>query len=113
MGSPIELRFHDGSTAMCDILIRADGIKLVVRKTMFQDAALEAQSQHRNADAAELCNMGELRFSSFFAYRMLRLIPTVRLSSISPQHRVFSSAMQVSVSVCAGQQLRVFTSYST
>jgi len=103
MGSLIKLRFHDGSTATCDILIRADGITSVVRKTMFQDTALKAQSQHRNADAAELHNTGELCFSGFFAYRTL--IPTARLSSISPQHRVFSSATQVSVSVCAGQQL--------
>jgi salicylate hydroxylase len=96
-GGPIELRFYDGSTATCDILVGADGIKSVVRKTMFQDAALEAESQHRNADAAELRNTGELRFSGVFAYRTL--IPAARLSSISPQHRVFSSATQVSVSV--------------
>jgi salicylate hydroxylase len=97
-GGPIELRFHDGSTATCDILLGADGIKSVVRKTMFQDAALEAESQCRNADAAELRNLSELRFSGDFVYRAL--IPVARLSSISPKHRVFSSTMQVSEGVC-------------
>ncbi len=85
---------------MCNILIGADGIKSVICKTMFQDAALEVESQHRNVDATELCNTGELRFSGVFTYRML--IPAARLSSISPQHRVFSSATMVSASVCAG-----------
>jgi salicylate hydroxylase len=97
-GGPIELRFHDGSTATCDILVGADGIKSVVRKRMFREAALEAESQHRNADAAELRNLSETRFSGVLSYRTL--IPAARLSSISPQHRVFSSATQVSVRVC-------------
>jgi salicylate hydroxylase len=97
-GGPIELRFHDGSTATCDILVGADGIKSVVRKRMFQEAALEAESQHRNADAAALRNLSETRFSGILSYRTL--IPAARLSSISPQHRVFSSATQVSVRVC-------------
>lgn len=93
--APIQLRFHDGSTATCDILVGADGVKSAVRKTMFYEAALGAESQHRNADAAELRNLCELRFSGVFAYRTL--IPASRLSSVNPQHRVFSSPMQVSL----------------
>jgi salicylate hydroxylase len=92
-GVPIQLRFHDGSTATCDILVGADGVKSVVRKTMFQDAASWAESQHRNADAVELRNLSELRFSGTLAYRTL--IPAARLSSIAPHHRVFSSPVQV------------------
>jgi salicylate hydroxylase len=97
-GGPIQLRFHDGSTAMCDILVGADGVKSVVRKTMFHEAALWAESQHRNADAAELRSLSEPRFSGVLSYRTL--IPAARLSSISPQHRVFSSPMQVSLTMC-------------
>ena len=111
-GAPIQLHFHDGSTATCDILIGADGVKSAVRKTMFHEAALWAESQHRNADAAELRNLSELRFSGVFAYRTL--IPASRLSSINPQHRVFSSPMQVSLwaFVHVGSiSLRVFTLY--
>jgi salicylate hydroxylase len=92
-GAPIMLHFQDGSTATCDILIGADGLKSAVRKTMFQDAAKLAESQHRNADAAELRNLSKPRFSGFFSYRTL--IPVARLSSISPQHRIFSSPVQV------------------
>ncbi|KAF8468094.1 salicylate hydroxylase [Russula ochroleuca] len=91
-GAPIMLHFQDGSTATCDILIGADGLKSAVRKTMFQDAATLAESQHQNADAAELRNLIKPRFSGFFCYRTL--IPAARLSSISPQHRAISSPVQ-------------------
>lgn len=96
-GAPIMLHFQDGSTATCDILIGADGLKSAVRKTMYQEAATSAESQHRNADAAELRGMSKPRFSGVFSYRTL--IPAERLSSISPQHRVFSSAIQVRFSL--------------
>ncbi|KAN0109198.1 salicylate hydroxylase [Russula decolorans] len=91
-GNAIMLRFQDGSTATCDILLGADGVKSAVRKTMFQEAASWAESQHRNADAAGLRNLSELHFSGFFCYRAL--IPAERLSSISPQHRALSSGVQ-------------------
>jgi salicylate hydroxylase len=97
-GDQIQLRFQDGSTATCDILIGADGMKSVIRKTMFQEAALWAELQHRNADAAELRSLSELRFSGVLCYRTL--IPAARLSSISPNHRVFSSPIQVSERRC-------------
>jgi salicylate hydroxylase len=96
-GAPIILHFQDGSTATCDILIGADGLKSVVRKTMYQEAATSAESEHRNADAAELRDLSMPRFSGVFSYRTL--IPAERLSSISPQHRVFSSAVQVRCSL--------------
>jgi len=96
-GAPIQLRFHDGSTATCDVLVGADGVKSVVRKTMFQDAALWAESQSRHADATELRNLNELRFSGVLSYRAL--IPAARLSSIAPHHRVFTSPVQVSMTV--------------
>jgi salicylate hydroxylase len=97
-GAPIQLRFHDGSTATCDVLVGADGVKSVVRKTMFQDAALSAELQNRNADAAELRSLSDLRFSGALSYRTL--IPAAKLSNISPQHRVFSSPVQVSKTGC-------------
>lgn len=93
-GAPIVLRFQDGSTTTCDILIGADGLKSAVRKTMFNEASLWAESQHRNADAAQLRSLSEPRFSGVLSYRAL--IPAAKLSSVSPQHRVLSSAVQVS-----------------
>ncbi|KAH9989922.1 FAD/NAD-P-binding domain-containing protein [Russula compacta] len=91
-GAPIQLRFQDGSTATCDILVGADGLKSAVRRTMYHEAAIRAESQHRNADALELRSLCELRFSGVLAYRTL--IPAAKLSSISPHHRVFSSPVQ-------------------
>jgi salicylate hydroxylase len=96
-GTPIVLNFKDGSTATCDILIGADGVKSVVRKTMLQEAATWAESYHRNSDAAELRNLCEPRFSGFFAYQTL--IPAATLSKISPQHRAFSTAVRVRFSL--------------
>lgn len=93
-GAPIMLRFQDGSTATCDVLIGADGLKSAVRETMFHEAAIRAESQQRNADSAQLRSLSKPRFSGVFSYRAL--IPGARLSSISPQHRVLSSAVQVS-----------------
>jgi salicylate hydroxylase len=93
-GAPIMLHFQDGSTATCDIIIGADGLKSTVRKTMFHEVAMWAESQHRNADAAQLRSLSSPRFSGVFSYRAL--IPGARLSNISPQHRLLSSAVQVS-----------------
>lgn len=96
-GDSIMLRFQDGSTATCDMLLGADGIKSAVRKTKLHEAASWATFQHRNADAAELRNLSEPRFSGVFVYRAL--IPSERLSSVSPQHRASSSAVQVCFSL--------------
>jgi len=93
----IMLRFRDGSTATCDILLGADGVKSAVRKTMLHEAATWAESEHRNIDATQLRSLSEPRFSGFFAYRAL--IPSARLSGISPQHKALSSAVQVSCSL--------------
>ena len=94
-GAPIILHFQDESTATCDILIGADGLKSAVRKTMFEEAVtwVESPSQHRNDNAAELRDLSNLRFSGVFSYRAH--IPAERLLNISPQHRVFSSPVQV------------------
>jgi salicylate hydroxylase len=103
-GAPIMLHFQDGSTATCDILIGADGLKSAVRRTMFEEAATWAESQHRNADAAELRQLSKPRFSGFLCYRTL--IPAERLSSISPQHRVLSSPVQVRCSLQPAHSIR-------
>ena len=109
-GAPIELLFQDGTTATCDVLIGADGVKSAVRKAMLKEAATLAESQHRNSDATELRNLSEPRFSGFFSYRAL--IPAERLSSISPQHRALSMATRVRFSLFRIRSL-CFTIYST
>ncbi len=111
-GDPITLDFQDGSTATCDILLGADGVKSAVRKTMLHEAATRAESQHQNADAVNLRDLSEPQFSGFFAYRTL--IPVERLSSISSQHRALSSGVQVSCSLpCPEYKILSFTICST
>ncbi|KAH9988555.1 salicylate hydroxylase [Russula vinacea] len=86
LGTPIMLRFQDGSTATCDILIGADGLKSAVRKAMFQEAATWTESQHRNADATELCDMSNLRFSGVFSYRALIPAASCRAFPLNTGH---------------------------
>jgi salicylate hydroxylase len=111
-GDLIMLYFQDRSTATCDILLGADGVKSAIHKTMLYKAATRAESQHQNADAINLRSLSELQFSGFFTYRTL--IPTERLSSISSQHRALSSGVQVSCSLpCPEYQMLSFTVCST
>lgn len=42
---PIELKFVDGTSATCDVLVGCDGIKSVVRRYMFQQMAEEGRSE--------------------------------------------------------------------
>jgi hypothetical protein len=77
---------------------------------MLHEAASWATFQQRNNEAAELRNLSEPRFSGVFVYRAL--IPAERLSSISPQHRASSSAVQVSFSSLRVSNHYIFTIYS-
>ena len=47
---PVKLHFADGSSATCDILIGADGIKSAVRECMFSDLASKALDETQAAD---------------------------------------------------------------
>jgi salicylate hydroxylase len=105
-GGQIQLQFQDGSTATCDILIGADGIKSIVRKRMLQKAAAEVEVQSWDNEAAELRSLIDPRFSGVLSYRAL--IPSERLSKISPQHSVFSSPVHVSASGSFGPGARVY-----
>ena len=50
---PIHLHFRDGSTAVCDVLIGADGIKSAVRSCMLRELAEKAQAAGRQQEAKE------------------------------------------------------------
>lgn len=90
---PIKLLFEDGSTAACDVLVGADGVKSAVRKTLMTERAHLAQTEGRRAEAAECLASIEPEWSGTLSYRAL--IPADQLKSRYPNHRVFSQPVQV------------------
>ncbi|KAI0637653.1 FAD/NAD-P-binding domain-containing protein [Trametes polyzona] len=68
---PIELRFQDGSTFPCDILIGTDGIKSSVRAAMYTQLADAAKAAGREADADLLRSYIPAVFSGASVYRGL------------------------------------------
>ena len=42
-GSPVRLEFADGTTATCDVLVGADGVKSAVRATLLEGIATRTQ----------------------------------------------------------------------
>ncbi|KAI0314036.1 salicylate hydroxylase [Amylostereum chailletii] len=89
---PVRLRFQDGSTATCDVLLGADGIKSAARASMMQEKAAVAEQRHQFAEAAELRDCIRPRYSGVQAYRTV--IPGDKLARIAPQHRVLTSPYQ-------------------
>ncbi|KAF8920765.1 FAD/NAD-P-binding domain-containing protein [Mucidula mucida] len=89
---PIELHFQDGTTATCDILIGADGIKSAVRATMYTAAAEQAEKEGRSAEATKLRSHIKARFSGVEVFRTV--IPADKLREFAPNHHAFQSPTQ-------------------
>lgn len=89
---PIKLLFEDGSTATCDVLVGADGLKSAVRQTLMTEKAHSAQSEGRRADAADCLASIDPLWSGTNSYRAL--IPADRLRALYPNHRVCTQPMQ-------------------
>ncbi|KAJ3773431.1 hypothetical protein FB446DRAFT_764427 [Lentinula raphanica] len=83
---PIELFFEDGTTASCDVLVGADGVKSVVRAAVLNEKAQWARSEGRFKEAAEILQHVDPVWSGATAYRAL--IPTQKLQAIAPNHQV-------------------------
>lgn len=92
----IGLTFKDGSTATCDILIGADGVKSVVRRCMFEGLAKQSENEGDTLKAEELRGHVKAKFSGATVYRTL--IPAEVLRKVSPAHRSLSGHAFVSVS---------------
>ncbi|KAI0364648.1 FAD/NAD-P-binding domain-containing protein [Pilatotrama ljubarskyi] len=69
--SPIALRFRDGTSADCDLLIGSDGIKSAVRRTMYESLADEAARKSDLVEAQRLRKMADPVWSREVAYRGL------------------------------------------
>ncbi|CCL98472.1 uncharacterized protein FIBRA_00470 [Fibroporia radiculosa] len=80
----ITLSFLDGSTETCDVLVACDGIKSVVRRTMF--TTLSEQAEHRGDPqaAAKFASYVEPVWSGSIVYRSL--VKTEALQKAHPEH---------------------------
>ncbi|TFK85074.1 FAD/NAD(P)-binding domain-containing protein [Polyporus arcularius HHB13444] len=66
---PIELRFEDGTTATCDILVGSDGVRSAVRASMYSHLAQAAEAQGKQQEADELRHHAHPVFSGWSIYR--------------------------------------------
>lgn len=73
----VTLFFTDGSTAQCDILLAADGLKSACRATLLRELAQQAVSEGRLEDATSLLASIEPTWTGSIAYRSL--VPVERL----------------------------------
>lgn len=89
---PIHLAFADGTQAVCDVLIGADGIKSAVRAGMMQEMAANADAKGKAVEAAALRDCIHPRFSGSVAYRVV--LSAERLTAIAPHHRALSAPYQ-------------------
>ncbi|KAL4248200.1 FAD/NAD(P)-binding domain superfamily protein [Abortiporus biennis] len=82
---PIILRFQDDTTAECDFLIGADGIKSTVRTCMYQQIAHQMEIEGATSDKIrEMLDSASSSWTRQVAYR--NLIPRERLETFSSQH---------------------------
>jgi len=89
---PIELLFQDGTTATCDILIGADGIKSAVRASMYNAAADKALKEGRPDEAEKLRYHIPARYSGVSVYRAV--ISADKLRSYAPNHHALKCPTQ-------------------
>ncbi|KAK7686301.1 hypothetical protein QCA50_010525 [Cerrena zonata] len=89
--SPVYLHFEDGTTATCDLLIGADGIKSVVRADMLRAIAAQAQSDGRVQEEKEASESIDASWSGVLMYRTS--FPSEALSQKLPGHRVLHDPM--------------------
>lgn len=87
------LHFQDGTTASCDILIGADGLKSVVRTTIMYQLADDCRTAGNEKEAREFSRAAEPCFSGTYSYRTP--IQAEALRALSPEHRLFKEPTMV------------------
>lgn len=90
---PIQLFFEDGTTALCDVLVGADGLKSATRACFLDEKTRWAQAEGRSRDAVEAQSSVHPLWSGTVAYRAL--IPAEKLRALAPHHRVLTTPTQV------------------
>lgn len=95
--SPVQLQFADGTTASCDILVGADGLKSSVRGAVLRERAQILKDPEAQGKAlAELRDSLEPVWSGTNAYRAL--IPVEKLRERAPWHRMLDATAGIMVS---------------
>ncbi|RDX50877.1 FAD/NAD(P)-binding domain-containing protein [Lentinus brumalis] len=87
----IRLDFQDGSSATCDVLIGADGVKSAARACLVEELAAVARAEGRHQDAQKVLAAGPPKWSGTVAYRAL--FPSQTLRQRLPSHRVLENPM--------------------
>lgn len=91
---PIILKFSDGTTATCDILVGADGINSSVRENMYNSLATSAESRGSSkAKADQFRRHASARWSGQTIYRSI--IPKEALTSFQHDHPSLSMPVEV------------------
>ncbi|KAF7428196.1 hypothetical protein PC9H_007417 [Pleurotus ostreatus] len=94
--SHIELRFRDGGSSACDILVGADGIRSSVRRCMLAEQAIEASRTYTGRvpcpHAESLLSGVEPQRTGIILYRAV--FPAWKLRTKWPGHAVFKHTIQ-------------------
>lgn len=92
----LTLYFKDGTTALADVLVGADGVKSATRRTLFQSLAKKAEingGKNAAVSAEALRKSITPVWTGTVAYRCL--IPTERLQKLCPGHRACTTGLMV------------------
>ncbi|EKM50052.1 uncharacterized protein PHACADRAFT_264550 [Phanerochaete carnosa HHB-10118-sp] len=83
---PIQLFFQDGTTATCDLLVGADGVKSRVRACMIKEVADDLRARGDSITASKVMQSAAPVWSGMMSYRTTA--PSEALQKRYPNHRL-------------------------